>query len=285
MKKILWLIQSTGLNSYHPHLNVEILTSLNFEFKDFGLIPFSKEITNLENILEKDLTYIIRGGTKLLTSLSDIENLSELNDFLSEEQKELSSFYIKKLKEGIFYDIQAFDQEFYRHKSLPLLNATAEIIPYEDIKNTSFKEDMFIKPSRDLKAFNGGILEKEMTIKEFILNSMHQPFFEEEQIVISPLKNIYAEYRFFVVNKKVITGSQYRRGGYFNQSSLIDKIVFYVAQEYAELYQPAEIFTLDIAETKNGFEIVEYNCFNASGLYHSDGKKLFFEINEYIKGK
>lgn len=58
-----------------------------------------------------------------------------------------------------------------------------------------------------------------------------------------------------------------------------------IAKEYAKLYQPHEIFTMDLVETDNGVKIVEYNCWNGSGLYHCDKIKLFKEVNDFIKNK
>jgi hypothetical protein len=283
--KTMWLIQSSGLSSYHPHLNLEILKKLKLSFKDFGLISNTTEITNIENILEENTKYILRGGTKLLTILNNVNNISELCPHLSEEQIKLSEIYLNALKSSIFYDIEKFDQNNYKNLELPLLNNSAQYLQVKEILDKSFDKNMFIKPSRDLKAFNGGIIEKGLTVKEFIENSYHQNFYKDEIVILSDLKTIYSEYRFFIVNKEVITGSQYKLGDKFHLTNYIDNSIYKVAKEYALLYQPDDIFTMDICETSEGYKIVEYNCFNASGLYHSDGVKLFHIINEYILNK
>lgn len=283
--KTLWIIQSTGLSVAQPHANVEYLTKLGFEFKDFGLIPFTTEITNLENILIKDVNFIIRGGTKLLTLLNSVKHISELSPHLTQEQLDNSDYFIAKLKAGIFYDIEKFDQEFYSKLNLPLLNSNAQLIPMENALHLSFDRDMFIKPSRDLKAFNGGIIQKGTTIESFIKSSQYQSFYIDETVVLSEVKEIYSEYRFFVVNKEVVGGSQYRKG---NQSYLNGDIaseVLQIAKEYALLYEPNSIFTMDIALTSEGYKIIEYNCWNASGLYHCNGQKVFFAVNEFIKNQ
>jgi len=56
------------------------------------------------------------------------------------------------------------------------------------------------------------------------------------------------------------------------------------AEEYAKLYRPADIFVMDLAKTKEGTKIVEYNCWNCSGLYHTNIEKLFFEVDNYKAG-
>jgi hypothetical protein len=42
---------------------------------------------------------------------------------------------------------------------------------------------------------------------------------------------------------------------------------------------------MDIALTPDGYKIIEYNCWNASGLYHCNGQKVFFAVNEFIKNQ
>lgn len=283
--KTLWLIQSTGLLVAQPHANVEYLKKLNFEFKDFGVIPFTSEITNLENILVEDVNFIIRGGTKLLILLNSIKHISELSPHLTKEQLDNSDYFISKLKAGIFYDIEKFDQEFYSTLNLPLLNSNAQLIPMEDVFKLSFDRDMFIKPSRDLKAFNGGIIPTGLSVESFIKSGQYQSFYKDEMIVLSEVKEIYSEYRFFVVNKEVVGGSQYRKGNRPYLNGDIASEVLQIASEYALLYQPNNIFTMDIALTPDGYKIIEYNCWNASGLYHCNGQKVFFAVNEFIKNQ
>ena len=42
---------------------------------------------------------------------------------------------------------------------------------------------------------------------------------------------------------------------------------------------------MDLADTKNGTKIVEYNCWNGSGLYYADKKLLFKSVEEFVKNK
>ncbi len=111
---------------------------------------------------------------------------------------------------------------------------------------------------------------------------MYQLGYENETCVLSfDIANIKRECRFFVVNE-VVTGSHYR----INNVTICkvispDDVIWSIANEYAKLYQPHDVFVMDIAETDDGFKIVEYNCLNASGLYHSDVKKLFTALQDY----
>jgi hypothetical protein len=288
---IKWLVQDVGISMSMIEANFDTLSKLGFSYGNFGVIPFTKNITNLENILTNpNQHFIIRGGTKILTLLQNITNLKEVNDDLSTEQLKYSDEYISMLKNGIFYNEQNFDQAFYGNFDLPLLNKGAKLYPIEQNLYLKFDTDVFIKPSKDQKAFNAGILEAGQTIYDFVNSQTHQNTYLTELAVIAPCKIITAEYRFFVVDKEVITGSRYRFADRVNISDIVPNNVLDCAKEYAKLYQPHDIFTMDLAETPNGISIVEYNCWNASGLYKTNIAKIFdsihqFKLNEINKSK
>lgn len=279
---ITWLVQNVGFSSTNLDLTEETLQRLEIPYKSFGISRLINYVINLENILNNpDEQFIIRGGTSLLSLLNNIDNLKEINPNLSQEQLNFSERYIANLKNGIFYDENNFDQNFYGTLNLPLLNNDCENLPIKDYLEKSFDKDVFIKPSRDQKAFNAGILEKGYTIKDFIFSQIHEAFYIDEIAIITPLKEIYSEYRFFVVNQDVITGSQYRLNNQLFVSEYIPDNILQAAKEYAKLYQPHDIFTMDLADTKEGIKIVEYNCWNASGLYKTNIPKIFNAVQEF----
>ena len=62
------------------------------------------------------------------------------------------------------------------------------------------------------------------------------------------------------------------------------KLVLKRAQEYALLYTPADIFTMDLARLNDGsIKIIEYNCFNCSGVYLCDLVDTYQAIKEYLR--
>lgn len=283
---IKWLIQRSGFNINNLDLVIESLEYLQLPYDNFGISRMQSHVQNLENILiNPEQKFIIRGGTSLLTVLSKVTNLKDVNYKLSEEQISNSNKYIGNLKDGIFYDVQSFDQNFYGKFDLPLLNNEFQSLSVKDNLNTLFMKDMFIKPSRDLKAFDGGILEAGYTIKEFIFSQQHKNFYIDEIAIFAEIKKIYAEYRFFIVNQEVITSSQYKSGGNPFISETVPDNINEAAKEYAKLYQPHDIFTMDLANTPNGIKIVEYNCWNASNLYKTNIPKIFDAVQEFQKFK
>lgn len=285
-----WLIQVVSRNDEVIKNEIQALNSLNYKWHDFGVIQMLSLFSNIENILEDtNDTYIIRGGTKVLQMLDGITSLEQLSENCSKEQIELSALYLEKLRAGLFYDVNKFDQKIYGKLDLPLINSDVQYYPLNNENNLklSFNEMKFVKPSRDLKAFNAGILEPGQTVLDFIHGQMYQPMYVQEELLVSSPKNIWDEYRFFVLGDQVITGSQYRTNKQLKYHELNNSVehqkVLSIAQEYAKLYKPADVFTMDIGKYNNDqYGIVEYNCFNASGLYYSDVKKLFSTLEDYV---
>lgn len=263
-EKPTWLVQITSRHDDTIHQEVEALNRLGFAWKDFGVIPFTTDITGLD---EEYTNFVVRGGTKILSMISEDPTLW--------------------LKSGVFYDKDKFDQNQYLSLGLPLLNGQAECYNLREFPYLKFDTERFVKPSSDLKAFTAGILEANQSVQEFIGSQMHQPGAFQEIILVADLQNVVDEYRFFVIGDKVITGSQYRVNKQLRYSALTSSAehvsVVDVARSYAKLYQPAEVFTMDICRTGEGeYLIIEYNCFNASGLYASDVDLLFGAISEYV---
>lgn len=285
--KIKFLIQSSFIKTEEVYKQFDALNQLSTEIIDFGVIPFTNILTNLENILEEDYHYVVLGSIKSLTSILSAKHISELNEYLTKDQLDLSDHYLKRLKSGLFYDLKSFDQAYYNTLNLPLFNKDCIIENFEKAKNLKFDEIMFVKPTSDLKAFNGGFVSVGETFEEFINRNqlMSNVDYSNVNVLFSHLKESEAEYRFFVVNKEVVSGSRYMLDRVVKPSKEVPKEIFDKAIEYAKLYQPADIFTMDLVKNKSGIYIMEYNCFNCSGTYENDLVKTYGKIIDYIKEK
>ena len=245
--KFKWLIQDVGLIQSQINRKFEALDFMNENFNVIGVMADYDYITNLENVLEEDLNtvYIVLGGVKILNLLNKADSIEDIIEFPNKFQIDNSDSILKSLKQGYFYNFENFDQAYYGTLNLPLLNSNADYLPLKDNLDTFFDVDKFIKPSRDLKAFDAGILEAGKTLNEFVLNQKRQRFYLEENIVVSNLRNILDEYRFFVVNGEVVTGSAYRRNTVVGEDRYIPLDIQDKAIKYAKLYQPADVFTMD----------------------------------------
>jgi len=288
MLQVKWLIQDVGMKVSQIYLKYDALQFLGEEVANIGVIANYEYISGLSEAINEDINtkYVFLAGVKALNLLRKANHISDVIEFPTEFQINNSDQLLSNLISGFFYDFQNFDQQYYGKLDLPLINHEAEYIPLKECLQTTFNVDKFIKPSTDLKAFDAGILPFGNTIESFVLSKPRQRFFMEETLVISNVIKIKEEYRFFVVNGKVISGSAYRLNYIVEINSVVPENIVNIAQEFADLYHPSDIFTLDLAVTEDDqIRIVEYNCFNCSGVYLCDMTKVFKAIKEYILNK
>lgn len=274
-----WLIQSTGFTNTTLWETTEILNTLNIKWNDFGVISKENLITNLSEIF-KDFndndTFIIRGGVKSLKIIED--NFKNMN--ISKKQKEF-------FKKGIDYDIKSFDQAVYSKilevNNILLNGNDTKYYSFEELKYKLFENDMFIKPSKDLKSFNGGILE----VGETLLNYLYRTGgnIEESQkelIIVSEVKNIKSEYRFFMYKNEILLSSKYYENKKLDINSYVPNNIIDKAIEYGSIYNPKDFYVMDLCTFYDTDEIkvVEYNCWNASGFYGGNIKYFISRITE-----
>lgn len=277
-----WLIQSTGIKFSNALQLVEALINQKIKYHDLAI--FQNKILNLDEILDDNSIFITKGGISFLNMINNLKinnlNISHLNENLSNEIILNSNLYIEKLIKSIDYDIEKFDQLYYSKQDIPLLNKDAKYIPFNEIKDSIFNQNYFIKPSRDLKSFNGGILYQGDTLNNYIQNTGFMKAIENEIIVLAPIQKIYSEYRFFMYKDIVISSSRYILNNKVDVSNNVPNFMLEAARDYGKLYQPLDFYVMDLALTDNGIKIVEYNCWNASGFYASNIEKIVNTISE-----
>lgn len=277
----LWLVQTSNLNNQDISKTYNALNELGYSVLDFGVIPFEDTITNLDNIYESSgCNYTMRCGTKVLKILSNLKDTSTINSGVTLG----GSDFVDALINSVDYNENLFDQKYYSNKDIPLLNSGGEYHLIKDVLDHSFTNDKFIKPSKDLKSFAGGILNKGQKVFEFIESVGYQRSFIDEYVLISPVVDTGSEYRFFIIEDRVVACSRYFRNGKIDVSSVVPLDYINIANEMALLYKPSNLFVMDLAFTSLGVYIVEYNCWNVSGFYDSDTIKLFSEVNNYKTG-
>lgn len=247
---------------------VEALRASNISHDFFSVYADCNQIGNFPEGFENG-NYISLAGIKAVKISCEPKE----ENFFSKEEFEK---YSKSYQKSFFYKSkEKFDQNYYVNLGLPLINQNSLFLTLEDNLQRTFEKDMFIKPTSDLKGFNGGIIKAGETIAEYMEKTTRQIEWIKELSLVSPLKEIKSEYRFFVVDGEVITGSRYMIDGIVSTSPIIPEEVLKKAQELAPKYQPDNVFTMDLGLLKNGeIEIVEYNCFNGSGVYDADVKML-----------
>lgn len=143
----------------------------------------------------------------------------------------------------------------------------------------------FVRPNEDFKAFSGAVVTGEK-MKSW-MKSLHkeESFPSDTLICVSYEKPILAEWRWFVVNGRVIDGSMYQCSGQRRSHHENDKKVMQEAQSFANEWLPHQTCVMDTAlyKRQNGrreIGVLEFNCLNGSGFYDHDVAKVVKAISE-----
>lgn len=166
-----------------------------------------------------------------------------------------------------------------------LLNNDGEVCKLNDLLIKS-PDRFFIRPNDDLKDFSGVLVQRESIIDQ-INNINSNPdkfnFTGNLEVFISPIKHIQKEYRFFVVDKKVVSGCQYRLKTMIQFDINLDQSLLDYAQKLVDMWQPADAYVMDLVLDDNGgYKLLEFNCLNASGLYVCDAVKIVSAIESMV---
>jgi hypothetical protein len=164
-----------------------------------------------------------------------------------------------------------------------MLNGGAITSAIKDLKVPETWNRFFTRPTEDTKSFAGKIFQRDdfiswmnqvKSIKGFSTLTPETP------VMIAPIQDIHAEYRLFVVDKKIITGSLYKIREQVIYNALLDDNVVAFANEMIQTWQPDRAFVIDIAVTPEGYKIIEINNINSSGFYASDLAKFIMAIED-----
>lgn len=289
-KKFIWLVNKSFDESFIK----------NVEYMEY--IPFSNQLMNIEIVFENFIKdnyktdYFSYSGTSILKLKNIKDNLDEddkkkLHNVLRKNNldKKYLNLFLKKIDNSIFHN-EYFDQNILKNFNLPLLNSDSEFFDLKDKKNLNkrFKEAKFIKPSNDEKSFCAGIIEREETIEYFIKKQIHNESALENIVLISDLKKIDYEFRFFVINKEIITGSKYFENNKLkieNINNSIGQEAWNFATDCINNFCPSANCVIDVCLTNGKWKIVEFNAINCSGFYACDTKKINEALKCYFENK
>ncbi len=139
----------------------------------------------------------------------------------------------------------------------------------------------FVRPDKDSKAFSGTIKDSasfEDWRRDILTIDTWTTVPPETEVMIAPLKEIWAEYRCIIVDGRYVTGSRYKTGQTVAYSSDVgQRIIDYANARIAE-WNPRPVLTLDIADTPEGLKVIETNAVSSSGFYAIDMNLFVGEI-------
>lgn len=137
---------------------------------------------------------------------------------------------------------------------------------------------LFVRPCNDDKAFTGTVLhvgEAQAWVEARMEEAEQSGRFPADlEIAVASCVEILGEFRFFVVDGRIVTGSRYKLGSQVLYTDEIPPHVMTFAQAMVDKWQPARAFVIDIAETHDGPRVIEINNFNSAGFYACNVGKI-----------
>jgi hypothetical protein len=179
-----------------------------------------------------------------------------------------------------------------------LLNEDAEVFPFGEIP--PFTGQRFIRPLDDSKVFAGMVIDgedfEEWKKKVIDIQDDFSTLTSSTEVLIAPIQEIECEFRFFVIDKQVVTGSQYREMGYTrkrrvnmdgkNEDSRMNRALDFARQMVAR-WCPAKHFVIDVCMVgmMGNLKVVEINSLTSAGFYDCDTRAIVMALHEWMKRK
>lgn len=231
-----------------------------------GVIPFSREITTDEPI---DGAEYIPYGSTLLTTLGSEKNWT-----------------------GLYFDLNKMNYRHFRDNRSDMLNdgvmSVADAVEFLTAQDPASM--WFTRPSLDLKQYSGQVMPAGEIVEWFksmmaAVGGGTYYMDPNSEVVISSPKEISAEWRWFIVDGKIISGSMYRAHGQLRKLRELDQPVIDEAQALADKWLPMNCVVMDTALVGDEIKVIEFNCINSSGFYDNDIDAVFKALWEYHEKK
>jgi len=311
-----WLLDDYMIKtSYHGDIR-QILASMGFDYHVEKYVPFSDTMPALQ--YATDDSVFIHGKKFIPASDGFDAGQNSQNSVIIygkpyiQMPEPVSTIPFKKDDCVVIYGSISFvRQQMKQHRFIPggyLPEKTMESLgymPYIDKPElmanynhvfTTFKDfihrkeffydtfntnKVFIRPNSGLKTFTG--LPVHLDEFDYEINTLRQlkQVSDDVLILVSNCKKIAEEYRFFIVNREVITGSQYKLNDELNVKVGYAQEAYEVALEMAtNAWQPDIAYACDVGIVNGEPKIIELNSFSSSGFYACDIPTIISAIDK-----
>lgn len=280
-----YIIQENVFREANYDLLRESISRLGLPYTVVRIFPFVDKITSLDHIPASMPELSVQEALSGAYNVDDLPDLDpgDVPVFIFGATKLARLVRKRGWSPGSMLNDNHDYMVYKEHYGSNLLNYDSEILKASDTINWNPGEIKFIRPTQDTKAFNGTVFSQNVW-EEFIENHLYNyksEFFNENTLIqVSTVKEIYKEIRFWVVNGKVITGSQYRLGNQTILDSYYEDEARDFAQSMVNLFSLAPAFVIDVCLTDSGWKVVECGCINCAGFYKADLQKVIIALED-----
>lgn len=265
MREIGWVVQNNLTSDRYVYDGFEtVFKKHNIPYEFVQVIPFDENLP----IFNKERLNVFYGSTTMMNNV----------------YRDIS------LRPGLFFNPDTFRMNVYFDKWGELmLNHGAVFTTFGKAKGLedkfSMNEPLFIRPIDDSKSFTGQIMNLSDILdwKKKIVAIKDTALTEDTEIVVGIPYKINKEWRNFIVNGKVITSSRYMKNQQLSKDADdVPEEMIRLCEKACQIFQPEDIFVMDIAETGGEYYILECGCMNSAGFYNADIEKLVLSVQDYM---
>ena len=137
----------------------------------------------------------------------------------------------------------------------------------------------FCRSNSGNKVWSGQLIKDENDLK--FVKQQTQP---DCLLYLASPKEVSQEMRLWYINGKCAGYSKYSTFEKISQNNYIFDIEEYIeyGNHCCKLFEPDDLFTIDICVCDNKLKVMEYNCFSTSGFYDVDVDGLVKEVKSYF---
>ncbi len=251
-----WIIQENLIKSELLEAFVSSFDRLHIPYQKVNMIPFSTDLPDFE----PSDCMVFYGATSLMMAVENSEFSTHL-----------------------FYDSIRFSTEYYSEIwQNAMLNSDVKILDINRLSTMSTElnsnEEWFIRPNEDDKSFSG-MVKTSGELLDWATDIVANPnvlLSGATKIALSGKKEILKEWRNYIVDGSIVESTRYLMDGMLSVSSEdVPEAMQDFIQEQIVKYAPNDVFVMDVAETSNGYKIIECNCFNGTGFYLYQNEEVF----------
>lgn len=142
-------------------------------------------------------------------------------------------------------------------------------------------KQLFVRPDSPLKPFSGRVLD----VAAISLRSLDHGFYYEDEtlpVIAAPVADVGREWRFVVVEGRVVAGSGYDADTRSAAASGEDTEALNLAEEIASsMPPPAPVYVMDICKVGDDCRLLELNPFGGADLYDCDASAIVESVSKY----
>jgi len=266
---VTWIVQETNTNTVGANMD-GMCMSLDMLGIPFVRVSMTSDKVKLPSVEGKKIYY---GSTRLC------------------------DYVIEHDPEGIFFDRKNFKTSTWIKERSDMLNQEAHITTVGDAREwlRSNLGDYFCRPDDDFKSFSGMVKDSfhlidwmtNLKVGDCTVN-------DQTEIILAHPKPILFEIRCFVVDHKIVDASVYKHGKYMRPENMTrtglvlpDYKDEFLTQlnEVASGWMPSPICCMDVCSVIGSdcdeLKVIEFNCFNGSGFYDHDVRKIIKAVTEW----